>query len=278
MKANIYQLKITILIFVILSFTQAQYVLKSSVFSNGGAVSNSAGFKLHSIAGQVLAGKSQSSSNIVHSGFIATFALYFMSDDPLPVELLNFSVTTPGDSVILISFSTASEVNVAGFNILRAEAEQGDYRIIANYLQHSTLLSFGNSSVGGDYSWKDKSAVPGKEYWYKLQNIDIDGSSETFGPVYARLKELPAKFRLAQNYPNPFNPQTTIRYELPKSGRVRIDVFNLLGQKVTSLLNKTMPAGYHSVIFDATALPSGMYFYALQAGSYRKTRKMMLVK
>lgn len=92
--------------------------------------------------------------------------------------------------------------------------------------------------------------------------------------------ELPFDFALEQNYPNPFNPSTTIEFSLAKVENVRLSVYNVLGQRVATLLSgESMQAGPHTVTFDASNLTSGMYFYRIDAGStYSKTRTMMLLK
>ena len=89
---------------------------------------------------------------------------------------------------------------------------------------------------------------------------------------------IPENFRLYQNYPNPFNPNTTIRFSLPESSPVKISVFDLQGNLVRSLLNEERPAGTHAVTFTAAGLPSGMYIYKLEAGTFRTSLKMMLMK
>jgi hypothetical protein len=91
---------------------------------------------------------------------------------------------------------------------------------------------------------------------------------------------LPYEFALEQNYPNPFNPSTNIEFSLRSASNVRLEVFNVLGQRVATLVNgSTLPAGAHSVTFDASDLTSGMYIYRLQAGSnFSQTRTMMLLK
>ncbi len=98
------------------------------------------------------------------------------------------------------------------------------------------------------------------------------------------LDGLPGSYRLAQNYPNPFNPETVIEFELAKSGQVRLEVFNVLGRRVRSLIDGPYPAGAHRVTFDGRSssgqrLASGIYFYRLVADeAYRETRKMVLLK
>jgi len=83
---------------------------------------------------------------------------------------------------------------------------------------------------------------------------------------------------LMQNYPNPFNPSTNISYSLPRSSFVTISVYNILGQKVKTLINKNESAGNYTVNFDASRLSSGVYFYSLKAGNYIQTKKMILMK
>jgi hypothetical protein len=92
----------------------------------------------------------------------------------------------------------------------------------------------------------------------------------------------PYKFHLAQNYPNPFNPTTTINYSVAETGHVTLSVFNALGQKITTLVNKEQARGNYSVRFNAASreveLPSGIYFYKLECGNFSATKKMLLLK
>lgn len=89
----------------------------------------------------------------------------------------------------------------------------------------------------------------------------------------------PVKFELAQNYPNPFNPSTTIRFSIPHSETVQLDVYDVLGRKVATLLqNERLAAGTYAVLFNAATLSSGIYFYRLRAGTFTDTKKMLLVK
>jgi len=91
-------------------------------------------------------------------------------------------------------------------------------------------------------------------------------------------KGKPQEFTLSQNYPNPFNPRTTIEFSLPIRSSVRLDLFNILGQLVATLVDETRPAGHYLESLDASGLPSGAYFYRLRAGTFLETRKLILLK
>lgn len=89
---------------------------------------------------------------------------------------------------------------------------------------------------------------------------------------------IPSRYELYQNFPNPFNPTTTIRFALPKESNVTLKVYNFLGEEVATLINKVMPAGYHTVTFNASNLISGLYFYKIEAENYSSIKKMLLIK
>lgn len=90
--------------------------------------------------------------------------------------------------------------------------------------------------------------------------------------------DIPSTSSLLSNYPNPFNPQTTISYQLARSGRVQLNIYNAIGERVATLVHALKPAGEHTFTFDASDLPSGIYFYSLTTGDVRQTRKMVLLK
>ena len=93
-----------------------------------------------------------------------------------------------------------------------------------------------------------------------------------------QIPEMPMQFLLSQNYPNPFNATTVIQYNLPSASNVRIDIYDILGRKVETLVQGEQPAGYHQVVWDTEDISSGMYFYRIQAGEYAETRKMVVLK
>ena len=103
--------------------------------------------------------------------------------------------------------------------------------------------------------------------------VDIDNSSN----------QIPATFYISANYPNPFNPTTTIRFQIPKLVNVNIEVFNILGQKVRTLVNSRLAPGYYEINWDGTneigeAISSGTYIYIIQAEDFMRSRKMVLLK
>jgi hypothetical protein len=89
---------------------------------------------------------------------------------------------------------------------------------------------------------------------------------------------IPGTFSLAQNYPNPFNPSTVIKYGLPRDAKVTLEVLDPLGRRVAVLVDSPQPAGYHEVVFQNPALPSGLYFYRLRAGTFSQTNKMVILR
>ncbi|GAB6283660.1 MAG: hypothetical protein STSR0008_24470 [Ignavibacterium sp.] len=111
-----------------------------------------------------------------------------------------------------------------------------------------------------------------------LQGCIIDG--DTIGIITSVEDEIIAlnSFELLQNYPNPFNTSTLISYQLPVNSLVTLKVYDILGREVAKLVNEEKPVGVYEVEFNATNLPSGVYFYKLQAGSFSETKKLILLK
>ena len=107
---------------------------------------------------------------------------------------------------------------------------------------------------------------------------EVEGKYNSVISVSRDNNLIPLDFSLKQNYPNPFNPVTKINFSVPREGNIRLNVFNVLGEVVATLVNSELPAGNYTYDFDATKLPSGIYLYTLSAGNYKETKKMVLLK
>ena len=117
------------------------------------------------------------------------------------------------------------------------------------------------------------------------QIIELEGDIPTWETngvfVLGRLAEmlpLPETFSMGNAYPNPFNPTTTIKFSLPIETKMSIDVYDIKGRFIETLIERNMLSGYHSIIWNASSYSSGIYFIKMQAGSYIRTQKLMLVK
>ncbi|MCC5935488.1 MAG: T9SS type A sorting domain-containing protein [Balneolales bacterium] len=122
-----------------------------------------------------------------------------------------------------------------------------------------------------------RTALPDQDPQPRLRLHLLPAPLSTVPPETGGLS-LPQQLRLDQNYPNPFNPSTQIRFQLPETAEVRLEVFNIQGQRVALLLRETRPAGTHTITFDAGPLASGVYLYRLQTGTQVLTRKMTVLK
>ena len=138
---------------------------------------------------------------------------------------------------------------------------------------------FSNQISGvGEYYWRVKAT--------NSFNSNTWGSNSDIAPFKFTIiqstsneaDDKPLSFKLDQNYPNPFNPSTNISYSIPNATFVTIEVFNLLGHKVSTLVNKSQTSGSYITRFDAKDLTSGIYFFRLKAAGVTQTRKMVLIK
>lgn len=191
----------------------------------------------------------------------------------IPVELTSFSASVAGSNVEL-NWVTATEVNNQGFEIERSEDN-----VIFNNI--GFVPGFGTTTEPKSYSYTDQS-VNGGTYYYRLKQIDFDGSFTYSGVVEAEVS-LPTIFALEQNYPNPFNPTTSIQFSLPVDANVAIGIYNLVGEKIAEVASGNLSAGSHKVTFDASNLTSGIYFYRLDATginskTFSNVKKMTLLK
>jgi hypothetical protein len=196
------------------------------------------------------------------------------SQAPLPVELTSFSANKIKDGVQLI-WRTETEMNNYGFEIERSES--GGYQNKDdNWILLGFVEGYGNSNSPQNYFFADLNVKTGK-YNYRLKQIDNDGSF-----AYSEIVQIDIgayqNFELQQNYPNPFNPITTIKFHLPERTKVKLTVFNILGETVTTLIDEILESGQHTINFDADKFMSGIYFYKLQTANFNQVKKMTLVK
>jgi hypothetical protein len=156
--------------------------------------------------------------------------------------------------------------------------------------QTNTWSSLGTGSQngvsGGVYPYVYALAVGGNEVFVGGNFTSAGGVSANnvarWNSGTSRVEQLsptaPKTFLLEQNYPNPFNPSTTIRYQLPVASEVKLEVYDVLGKKIATLVNERQSAGSYQVVWNASGLSSGTYFYRLQAGTFVETKKMIMVK
>jgi hypothetical protein len=197
---------------------------------------------------------------------------YFFSDEMpvvLPVELSAFSANVNNRNVVL-NWTTETEINNQGFEIERRRAE-GQFATIGH------VSGNGTTTERKEYSFTDFSLEAGN-YFYRLKQIDFNGTFEYSNEVSAEIVAAPVEFALNQNYPNPFNPTTSINFTLAEPTFVKLAVYNLLGEEVQVLKNEYMNEGSFDVKFDAGSFPSGMYLYKIETAQFTSVRKMMLMK
>ena len=186
----------------------------------------------------------------------------------IPVELISFTANVD-DRNVKLAWTTVTETNNLGFDIER-KVGNGEFGNIG------FVSGNGTSTESHSYIFKDKNVKAGK-YSYRLKQIDYDGDFEYSNEVSLGVVA-PFKFALDQNFPNPFNPGTSIQYAVSSRQYVTLKVYDILGNEVATLVNKEKPPGKYEIEFDASSLPSGIYFYQLKAGSFVETRKMILLK
>lgn len=195
-------------------------------------------------------------------------AVAYLFRDIVPVELTSFAANVAGNSVNL-NWNTATELNNNGFEVERKSAN-------SQYSKIGFVAGFGTTTEPKTYSFTDNNVAAGN-YTYRLKQVDFDGSYQYSNEVNVDVTG-PAQYTLEQNYPNPFNPSTLIKYSIAKDGFVNVSVFNLLGEKVATLVNNNVKAGSYEINFNASHLSSGVYFYSIEAGDFKAVRKMMLMK
>ena len=207
-----------------------------------------------------------------------------MADYVIPVELISFTATSNGNEVIL-SWSTATELNNHGFEIQRKFCSN-------SFVTIGSITGHGTTTSPNQYSFVDKILDAGK-YFYRLKQLDFNGTFEYSNVIEIDVRSID-EFTLKQNYPNPFNPTTKISWQSPVSSWQTLKVFDILGNEIATLVDEYKPAGIYEIEFSnaethhGVSLPSGVssrggyasgvYFYRIQAGNFIETKKMIFLR
>lgn len=215
-----------------------------------------------------------------------------LKDDNILIKISNIiepdNITVIGSSVSTVDL-LYPENSAAGV-ILLPEFHWNEDESADNYLLQLSMDNFSSiemETVVHDNTYNSLTVLESNsQYQWRVKSMNSFGSSDwsdiwhfTTG-VSTNIESigLPFKYTLEQNYPNPFNPTTRIQYSLASKAHVSIEIFNILGQKVSELVNEEQSAGYHSVTFNASNISGGVYLYKIKTQSFTETKKMLLVK
>ena len=241
----------------------AQYQVTQGAFVSGSGTMGG-DHTVWSSAGQVLVGVSLGSSE-VRSGF------WYLADvaSTVDVAITSFFAEYDGRSVVL-SWTVGSEVSLSGFNVYRSEGRGGAY----------TRLNGEVIAAAVTCSYADDTALPGESYLYRFGWID--GSGEHLSMELSVVTpSMPTT--LFQNFPNPFNPSTSIGYYLSADTDVTLDIFDVSGKHIASLVRERQAKGYHTAAWQGTddvgnTAGSGVYFCLLRAGKEVSSRKIVMLR
>ncbi len=199
-----------------------------------------------------------------------------IDDAALPVELVSFSAGRKDNSVLL-EWKTATEARNYGFEVERSNSNGN--KAVGNNLAWKKIgfvKGHGYSNVPVDYTFLDQTDIMVNETFYRLKQIDNDGSF-----VYSTtisVPAAPASFSLLQNFPNPCNGASVISFSVPHATRASIKIYSLLGQLLDEIAAGQYDAGIHKVKVNVTDYASGVYFYVLRTPEFQDMKKLILLK
>ena len=219
-----------------------------------------------------------------------------LQEDQRPEHYLPANSETGSSAVLLVeskSLENGNEIGVWGANnvLIGGGVANNDKTVITIWGDNSLTEEQKEGAVEGENLtltiWNKATGresatnVTGAQDALSGEKMPSQLAFKTNGVWIAQIedpKQVPTVYSLEQNYPNPFNPSTTIRYSIPKDGKVALEVYNLLGQKVVTLVDREQKAGTYQTMFDAHGLSSGVYVYILRQGDYTATKKLVLLK
>jgi photosystem II stability/assembly factor-like uncharacterized protein len=197
-------------------------------------------------------------------------------DFVMPVELISF-VANKVDKKVVLNWKTATEINNSHFEVERKLKNQ-EWEKLGVVAGAGTITEYRNYFYEDDFS----SFPYNGTVLYRLKQVDFNGTFEYSEIVAIDVEYIPTEISISQNYPNPFNPETIISYQLPFTSKVTLKVYDLLGNEIETLVNEDKPAGAYEINWNPVStsggLPSGVYFYKIQAGSFVETKKMLYLK
>ena len=202
-------------------------------------------------------------------------------ESPFPVELTSFTANIIKNSNVELNWQTATENENYGFEIERALSKPIEKNI--DWVVIGFKPGHGNSNRPINYIFVDNDKLNSGSYYYRLKQIDNDGTFEYFNKIHVEIMP-PKVFTLSQNYPNPFNPETTIEFSLSMEADTKLVLYDLLGNKITEYNYSNLSAGIHNIKLDGSSLAAGTYLYQLTVHSitgskeFSETRKMILLK
>ena len=190
----------------------------------------------------------------------------------LPVELISFTAVSNSDGKTELKWSTATEENNSGFEIERSFNG-------TNFTKIGFVVGHGTTTEINNYSFMDNTPENEKVF-YRLRQLDYSGLFD-YSDVISVNNNFAYSYGIEQNYPNPFNPTTNISFSLKESGFVTLSVYNVLGEKITDIINNKLNYGKYTITFDASkyGLTSGIYLFKLNVDDkFSSVKKMNLIK
>ena len=202
-----------------------------------------------------------------------------LGEEALPIQLAGFTAVVLNGQLVRLDWITLTETNNYGFEVQKSADSSGQFQLIPN----SFTPGHGTTLEPHHYVFIDSSARAGR-WWYRLKQIDLDGTIHCTDPVCVTIwteisgNRVPAVFALRQNYPNPFNPATSFQFSIAHCQLTILKVYDALGREVATLVNEVKQPGVYTVPWDAGGVAGGVYFYRLQAGSYVEVKRLVLLR
>jgi hypothetical protein len=212
----------------------------------------------------------------------AAYIYESITDLSLPVELSSFTAESQSTGVLL-KWTTESEIENLGFVLERREkADKEKWTEIVSYKSNPALAGQGSTNERHEYQYLDKVVQPGVTYEYCLADVDYYGRITWHNPISITAAIMtvvvPTEFGLYKIYPNPFNPSTNLRYGIDHDGQTTLQVYNLQGQLIETLVNTYHAAGTYDFNWQPENISAGVYIVQLQSGNLSYRQKVAHVK